>query len=111
MISIFNYTYHLNNSHIYTTHPTTHKKKISNKNFFLFLILSFSLFYQKNLTYKIKMEEEEMLIEKIKIFTEKKKKGMNLNEDLKKQKDFLNPSILEKIIENFEIEEVKKIKK
>jgi hypothetical protein len=57
------------------------------------------------------MEEEEMLIEKIKIFTEKKKKGMNLNEDLKKQKDFLNPSILEKIIENFEIEEVKKIKK
>jgi GTP cyclohydrolase II len=56
-------------------------------------------------------EEEEMLIEKIKIFTEKKKKGMNLNEDLKKQKDFLNPSILEKIIENFEIEEVKKIKK
>jgi hypothetical protein len=49
---------------------------------------------------------EEELKKKIKIFTDKKKKGMNLNNDLKNQRDFYNPSILDKIIDNFDILEV-----
>src|SRR5690606_32403877 len=42
---------------------------------------------------------------KISEFIKKHREGLNLNEDLKKQKQFSNPEILEKIVEAFDIKQ------
>eukprot|EP01080_Neovahlkampfia_damariscottae_P003497 gene3497-6145_t len=49
--------------------------------------------------------KEDEVQQKIKQYLEKKKTGLNFNENLKKQKEFSNPKILENIIQHFEIEQ------
>lgn len=43
---------------------------------------------------------------KIALFIQKHRDGLNLNEDLKRQKQFGNPEILDKIVQHFEIDEL-----
>jgi hypothetical protein len=41
--------------------------------------------------------KEEETQERIKLYLEKKKEGLNFNENLKKQKEFSNPKILHNV--------------
>lgn len=41
--------------------------------------------------------------EKIESFLEKKRQGINLNDHIRKQKEFHNPEILDKVINHFSI--------